>query len=148
MDWNLRYFDDWTVGESIETESHLMTEDRIMTFAEEFDPQPFHVDRAAAEASIYGGIIASGWHTGSVLMRLKTTLLGASSMGSPGGENFGWRAPVYPGDQLRLRSTVLEGKPSASKPDRGMVTYADELLNQDDQVVMTLNPVLMMKRRP
>jgi len=142
-----RYFDDWSEGEVFETESHLMTEERIRSFAEEFDPQPFHVDPEAAAVSIYGGIIASGWHTGSVLMRLMTTFLGESSMGSPGAENFRWLAPVRPGDRLRLRLTVLETKASESKPDRGVVRLRNEVLNQRGEVVMSMEPALFLKRR-
>jgi acyl dehydratase len=142
-----RYFDDWTEGEVFETESHLMTEKRIRSFAEEFDPQPFHIDPEAAAASIYGGIIASGWHTGSVLMRLMTSFLGESSMGSPGAENFRWLAPVRPGDQLRLRLTVLETITSESKPDRGILRLRNEVLNQRAEVVMSMEPALFVKRR-
>lgn len=142
-----RYFDDWTEGEVFETEPHLMTEERIRSFAEEFDPQPFHVDTEAAEASIYGGIIASGWHTGSVLMRQMTTFLGSSSMGSPGIEKLRWIAPVRPGDQLRLRLTVLEARASSSKPDRGIIRFFQEVLNQNDDVVMSVEPLIFLRRR-
>ncbi|MFW2380160.1 MAG: MaoC family dehydratase [Acidimicrobiales bacterium] len=142
-----RYFDDWSVGEVFETEAHEMTAERMIAFAEEFDPQPFHVDAEVAAESIYGGLIASGWHTGSVLMRLATTLLGPSSMGSPGVDNLRWLAPVRAGDQLRLRLTVLETRPSESKPDRGIIRLRHELLNQRDEVVMSLEPTLFMKRR-
>ena len=142
-----RFFDDWSEGEVFETESHLMTEARIRSFAEEFDPQPFHVDPAAAADSIYGGLIASGWHTGSVMMRLMTTLLGESSMGSPGADNFRWLAPVRPGDELRLRLTVLETKASESKPDRGVLRIRSEMLNQRDEIVMSMEPVLFLRRR-
>ena len=142
-----RYFDDWGQGEVFVSESHLMTEERIRSFAEEFDPQPFHVDPEAAAASIYGGIIASGWHTGSVMMRLMGTFLGESSMGSPGAEDFRWLAPVRPGDHLRLKLTVLETKASESKPDRGVIRFRNEMLNQRDEVVMSMDPALFVKRR-
>ncbi len=143
-----RYFDDWTVGEVFVSETHEMTADRIHSFAEEFDPQPFHVDEEAATASIYGGIIASGWHTGAVLMRLLTTFLGPSSMGSPGVDELRWRAPVRAGDQLRLRLTVDDVRASASKPDRGIVVFNEELINQNDDIVMSLVATLFMLRRP
>ncbi|NNF53619.1 MAG: MaoC family dehydratase [Acidimicrobiales bacterium] len=142
-----RYFDDWTEGEVYMSEPHLMTGERIRSFAEEFDPQPFHVDSDAAEASIYGGIIASGWHTGSVLMRLLSGYLGPSSMGSPGLDNLRWIAPVRPGDQLRLRLTVLETRASNSKPDRGIIRFFQELLNQSDDVVMSVEASIFMKRQ-
>lgn len=146
-DLSTRYFEDWTVGESFVSETHEMTAERIRSFAEEFDPQPFHVDEAAAAASIYGGIIASGWHTGSVLMRLLTTFLGPSSMGSPGVDELRWRAPVRAGDQLRLRLSVVDTRTSKSKPDRGVVVFDEELLNQRDEVVMSLRATLFMLRR-
>ncbi len=142
-----RYFDDWHEGEVFETDSHLMTEERIRSFAEEFDPQPFHVDPAAATASIYGGIIASGWHTGSVMMRLLTSLLGEASMGAPGLTNLRWSVPVRPGDRVRLRMTVLEVRASASKPDRGLLRSRNDLLNQHDEVVMSTEPTMFFKRR-
>lgn len=96
---------------------------------------------------MHGGIIASGWHTGSVLMRLMSSFLGESSMGSPGAENFRWLAPVRPGDQLRLRLTVLETKASESKPDRGILRLRNEVLNQRAEVVMSMEPALFVKRR-
>ncbi len=148
MDPRDRYFDDWSEGEVLETHSHLMTEERIRSFAEEFDPQPFHIDPEAATASIYGGIIASGWHTGSVLMKLFTTILGPSSLGSPGIDTLRWRAPVRGGDELRLRSTVVEVRPSASKPDRGIVVFSQEVVNQRDETVMSLTATLFVLRRP
>ncbi|MBT8241596.1 MAG: MaoC family dehydratase [Acidimicrobiia bacterium] len=142
-----RYFDDWSVGEVFETDPHEMTAERMMSFAQEFDPQPFHVDPDAAAESIYGGLIASGWHTGAVLMRLATTLLGPSSMGSPGVDNLRWPAPVRAGDQLRLRLTVLDSRISESKPDRGIIRLKQELLNQHSEVVMALESSLFMKRK-
>ncbi len=147
-DLQARYFEDWTVGESFISVSHEMTAERIRSFAEEFDPQPFHIDEEAAAKSIYGGIIASGWHTGSVLMRLLTTFLGPSSMGSPGVDELRWRAPVRAGDQLRLRLSVTDARASSSKPDRGLVFFDEELLNQRDEVVMSLSSTLFMARRP
>jgi acyl dehydratase len=143
-DW---YFDDWSVGDVFETDPHEMTAERMLSFAQEFDPQPFHIDQEAADASIYGGLIASGWHTGSVLMKLATTLLGPSSMGSPGVDKLRWHAPVRAGDQLRLRLTATETRASESKPDRGIVRLKQELINQRDEVVMSLEAALFMKRR-
>ncbi|MGI9610302.1 MAG: MaoC family dehydratase [Acidimicrobiia bacterium] len=142
-----RYFDDWSIGEVFETHAHEMTAERMLSFAEEFDPQPFHTDPQAASESIYGGLIASGWHTGSVLMRLATTLLGPSSMGSPGVDNLRWLGPVRAGDNLRLRLTVLDTRTSESKPDRGIIRLKQELLNQRDEAVMSLEATLFMKRR-
>lgn len=149
MELRDRWFDDYTAGEVFDVPGdRLMTEERIVSFAAEFDPQPFHTDPVAAAASIYGGLIASGWHTGSVLMSLLATTLGQASLGSPGGDALRWTAPVRPGDRLSLRVTVLDARPSSSKPDRGVLRYLNELRNQDGQVVMTLDSTMFLLRRP
>lgn len=148
MEISQRWFDDFAVGEIFETDWHEMTEARMIDFASEFDPQAFHVDPDAAADSIYGGLIASGWHTGSVLMRLLCTTLGPSSLGSPGCDKLRWSAPVRPGDRLRLRMTVLDMRPSSSKPDRGILVYGHELLNQDQVVVMSMESTMFLLRRP
>ena len=149
MELRDRWFDDYTVGEVIDVPGdHLLTEERIVDFAREFDPQRFHVDPEAAASSIYGGLIASGWHTGSVLMSLLATTLGPSSLGSPGCDALRWTAPVRPGDRLSLRITVLDARPSSSRPDRGTLRYGNELRNQDGEVVMTLESIMLLARRP
>ncbi|MDA3039719.1 MAG: MaoC family dehydratase [Actinomycetota bacterium] len=148
MELRERWFDDFEVGEEFEIGSHLMTQERIVSFAEEFDPQRFHVDVEAARETIYGGLIASGWHTGAVMMKLLATPLGPSSLGSPGGRELKWLAPVRPGDELRLRITVLDANPSTSKPDRGVVVYRNDVLNQRDQIVMSFESVMLLLRRP
>ncbi|MGH1493928.1 MAG: MaoC family dehydratase [Acidimicrobiales bacterium] len=147
MEISERWFDDFNVGEVFETESHEMTEQRILSFAQEFDPQTFHTDPVAAAESVFGGLIASGWHTGSVLMKLLTTTLGESSLGSPGCDKLRWVAPVRPGDVLSLKITVLDKRPSTSKPDRGLLVYGHELSNQNGEVVMTLESTMFMRRR-
>ena len=147
-DIRARWFEDWVVGEVIETDaSYTMDQDRIIEFAKEFDPQVFHTDPEAAKTTIYGGLIASGWHTGSVMMWLMTTLLGEASMGSPGCDELRWPAPVRPGDTLRLRLEVLETVPSKSKPDRGVVRVTQRVLNQRDEVVMSLSARMILERR-
>jgi acyl dehydratase len=135
-----RYFEDFEPGQVVELGSHLVTEAEIVEFAERWDPQPFHVDPEAAAGSIFGGLIASGWHTCALWMRLyvETTLDGAASMGSPGIEELRWLAPVRPGDTLQGRLTVLETTPSARRPDRGTVRIRGEMVNQDGVVVMTM----------
>ena len=142
-----RWFDDYSVGEVFELGDHLMTEERIVSFAEEFDPQVFHTDPVAANDSIYGGLIASGWHTGSVFMKLLASMLGPSSLGSPGCDLMRWVGPVRPGDRLRLRVTVADSRLSASKPDRGILIFTNEVLNQNDEPVMTLTSTMFMLRR-
>jgi acyl dehydratase len=134
------YFEDFEPGQVLELGSHLVTEDEIVSFAREFDPQPFHVDPDAAAESIFGGLIASGWHTNAMWMRLYVdSMLGrAASMGSPGVEELRWLAPVRPGDMLSGRLTVLEATPSERRPDRGTIRSRGEMVNQDGVVVMTM----------
>lgn len=142
-------FEDFTPGRVFELGSVDVSEDEIVEFARRFDPQPFHVDPAAAAATMFGGLIASGWHTCSMCMRLLVdALLGDStSLGSPGMEQIRWTAPVRPGDRLTARSKVLEARPSTSKPDRGTVTLLTEMTNQDGVVVMTMRGMGMYARR-
>jgi acyl dehydratase len=144
------FFDDFAVGESIELGSKSVSEEEIIRFAREFDPQPFHVDHAAAAASIFGGLVASGWHTASIAMRLMVDglLLRAASLGSPGLEQLRWVRPVRPGDTLSARVVVLEKRPSQSKPDRGTVKIRTEVFNQDGEQVMWMESFGMMARRP
>jgi len=149
MELSERWFDDYTVGEAIDVPGErLMTEERIISFAREFDPQRFHIDPEAAAGSIYGGLIASGWHTGSVMMSLLATTLGPSSLGSPGCDSLRWTAPVRPGDRLSLRIHVLDARPSSSRPDRGTLRYRNELSNQRGEIVMTLESIMLLLRRP
>lgn len=143
-----RWFDDYRAGEVFETTGHVMTEEAIIAFASEFDPQVFHTDPVAAVDTIYGGLIASGWHTASVMMKLLSTTLGPSSMGSSGGTELRWTAPVRPGDELRVRIHVLTTIPHPKKPDRGTVRCRDEVVNQDGTVVLIFTPDMLLKRRP
>lgn len=124
-----------------------MEQARIIDFGREFDPQVFHTDPDGAKDTIYGGLIASGWHTGSVMMRLLSDFLGPASMGSPGGDRLRWSAPVRPGDELHLRLTVLDAVPSSSKPDRGALHTRLEVVNQDSVVVMSMDATLLQRRR-
>ena len=134
------FFEDFVPGQAYELGSRTVTEGEIVAFAREWDPQPFHVDPETARESVFGGLIASGWHTGAVWMRLYVhSLLGsAASMGSPGIEELRWLAPVRPGDTLSGRLTVLETTPSSSRPDRGTVRIRGELVNQDGVTVMAM----------
>jgi acyl dehydratase len=146
----VRYWDDIKEGEVVELGSRTLDKERMLAFAREFDPQPFHTDEKAAEASIWGGLIASGWLTGSTLMRLfyDGFLKDTASMGSPGIDELRWLKPVRPGDTLSARLTVLETAASRSKPDRGIVRSLMEVLNQHDEVVMTTKGVNFFRRRP
>jgi acyl dehydratase len=146
----VRYWDDIKEGEVVELGSRTLDKERMVAFAREFDPQPFHTDEKAAEASIWGGLIASGWLTGSVLMRIfyDGFLKDTASMGSPGLDELRWLKPVRPGDTLTVRLTVLETAASRSKPDRGIVRSLMEVLNQHGEIVMTTKGVNFFKRRP
>lgn len=134
------FFEDFAPGQAYELGSRTVTEEEIVAFARQFDPQPFHLDPEAASESVFGGLIASGWHTGALWMRLYVDSLlgGAASMGSPGIEELRWLAPVRPGDTLAGRLTVLEVSPSSSRPDRGTVRIRGEMVNQDGVTVMAM----------
>jgi acyl dehydratase len=146
----MRYLEDFQPGEVIELGQHTITKESILAFAREFDPQIFHLDDEAAKDTIYGGLIASGWHTGSLTMRLlydglvKNTI----SFGSPGIDELRWLKPVRPGDTLSARLTVLEVIPSRSKPDRGILRSLMEMRNQHGEVVLTIKGLGMFGRRP
>jgi acyl dehydratase len=146
----VRYWDDIKEGDVIELGSQTLDKERMVAFAREFDPQPFHTDEKAAEASIYGGLIASGWLTGSTLMRLfyEGFLKDTASMGSPGIDELRWLKPVRPGDTLSARLIMLETTASRSKPDRGIVHSLMEVRNQHGEIVMTTKGVNFFKRRP
>lgn len=144
------YFEDFTIGRVFDSGTRQLSEQDILGFASEYDPQYFHTDPEAAKQSIFGGLIASGWQTVGVCMRLMcdSYLLESSSMGSPGVDAVRWVKPVYPGDTLRMRATVIAAKPSSSKPDRGMATMRCDVFNQKDELVMHMQGVQMMGRRP
>ncbi|AGH84511.1 MaoC family dehydratase [Ralstonia nicotianae] len=144
------YFDDFQVGQTMEMGTYAVTEDEILTFARQYDPQPFHVDPEAARRSIYGGLISSGWMTCAVMMRLmvQNFLSKSSSMGSPGVDEIRWLRPVYPGDTLSVSSTCLEVRPSQSKPDRGVAINRWEARNQHGELVCTLVGMGLFGRRP
>ena len=133
-------FDEFEPGQVLELGSVTVTEDEIVAFARQFDPQPFHTDSEAAKDSVFGGLIASGWHTGAMWMRLYVdSMLGsASAQGSPGIEELRWLAPVRPGDTLDGRLTVLETTPSERRPDRGTIRIRGEMVNQDGVTVLSM----------
>jgi acyl dehydratase len=144
------YFEDFPPGDVRESPPRAVTRDEIVAFAQHFDPQPFHIDDAAAERTIYRGLLASGWHTCAIYMRLMwdTFLKDTASLGSPGVDEIRWLKPVRPGDTLRARFTVVEAIPSRSKPDRGIVRSLSEVFNQHGDVVMTMRGLGMFARRP
>ena len=147
MTW---YFEDFEVGKNYEVGSRLISEEEIIVFAKQFDPQPFHIDPEAAKASHFGGIVASGWHTCSLIMRqmVDGMLHDSSSMGSPGVDEIRWLKPVRGGDTLNISSRVLEARPSGSKLDRGVVVTQWEARNQHGELVATVKGMGMYGRRP
>ena len=144
------YFEDFAVGTRVEVGSVTVSEAEIIDFATRFDPQPFHVDHDAAAKSMFGGIIASGWHTCSMMMRLMVDgyLGDSSSLGSPGVDEVRWLKPVRAGDVLTVSSTVLESVASTSRPDRGVVFTQWEATNQRGELVATIKGRGMFLRRP
>jgi acyl dehydratase len=144
------YFEDFIPGSVIPLGQRTVTEEEIIHFAQQFDPQSFHVDKDAAKASIFGGVIASGWHTCSMIMRMVVDgfIADSSSMGSPGVDEVRWILPVRPGDTLTVSAETVSVKPSTSKPDRGVVNTVWKAVNQDGQLVCTINGMGMFGRRP
>ncbi len=143
------YWEDLQPGSVQELGSVSLTAQEIKDFATQFDPQPFHVDEAAGRRSIYGDLCASGWHTCALMMRLTVDnfLSQSSSMGSPGVENLRWLKPVYPGDTLFLRQTILESRPLRKRLDLGLVRSSSELFNQDSEKVLHMEGYGMFGRR-
>jgi acyl dehydratase len=143
------HFDDFAPGQVYLLGRRTLTHDEIVAFAREWDPQPFHLDEQAAAASIYGGLIASGWHTVCVFMRLFADglLNRSAAMGSPGVDEVRWLRPVRPGDTLEARIEVLEVRPSRSKPDRGIVRLRSAVINQHQEEVLNFIANVMFRRR-
>jgi acyl dehydratase len=145
-----RYFEDYPEGAVFTGGPIAVSEADILDFARRYDPQPMHVDRVAADAGPFGGLIASGWHTGALMMQLFVAhfLPPGSGLASPGLDELRWLKPVRPGDRLSLKVTVLGARASRSKPGQGVLTSFVEVLNQDGEAVMTLKPISLMRRRP
>ena len=143
-----RFFEDYTVGATYDCGSFTMTEDGIIAFARRYDPQAMHVDRALAAAGPFGGIIASGWHTVGLSMRLMVeNFLPHDGLAAPGIDELRWPRPVRPGDTLTVRITITDARRSRSKPDRGVVHGLMQAVNQDNEVVMSLRPISLMRVR-
>ncbi len=147
IDW---YFEDFFPGQDIDLGTRAVTEEEIIAFASAYDPQPFHVDREAASHSIYGGVIASGWHTCGMMMRMVVDglLAKSTSMGSPGLDSVRWLAPVRAGDTLNVHYQTTQVKASNSKPDRGVVWSKWVAINQHGETVCTVEGMGMFRRRP
>ena len=149
----VRYLEDHKVGEIAEFGRYEVTEAEMLEFARDFDDQPFHTDPEAAKHTIFGGLIASGWHTCAMMMRMVcdnrlSEDAGAATMGSPGFDDLKWLQPVRPGDILSVRSEVIEVEPSRSKPDRGHIRLHSQIRKQDGTVVMEMKNLAIVRRRP
>lgn len=143
------YFEDIEVGETAEFGHYEVSRDEIVEFAENYDPQPFHIDEAAAEESMFGGLIASGWHTASMCMRMlvENYIDAETSMGARGVDELRWHEPVRPGDVLSVRTEILEKRPSGD-PRRGHVKIRVEGINDDDETIISFISLGMIARRP
>jgi len=146
---NQRFFEDIKADQVYEFGTITVSEKDIIDFARQFDPQDFHLDPAKAASSLFGGIVASGWHTTAVVMRLYVDhyLSHVANLGSPGVEDIRWPNPLRPGDTLRIRVTILEARPSRSKPDRGIVRVHVEAINQTNNLVLSMIGVSFVGRR-
>jgi acyl dehydratase len=144
-----RYFEDYVTGAVHEFGCITLEEQEILDFGKRFVPLSYHTDPELAKKSIYGRLIASGWHTAALMMRLYTDhyLSKVANLGSPGGDELRWDKPVFPGDDLSIRVTVLETRRSESKPDRGIVRSFIEVLNQKREVVMSVKMVNFVRSR-
>jgi len=145
----LLYFEDFPAGQVAEYGDRLVTAEEIVAFARAWDPQPFHLDEEAAKHSQAGGLIASGWHTGVMLMRMNCDefLLRAASEGAPSAEEIKWLRPVGPGDRLSVRRIVVSARPSRSRPEIGVVEFRFEVINQHREIVMTQHNFSFLRRR-
>lgn len=144
-----RYFEDYVAGSVHEFGPIAVEYDEVINFGKRFVPLTYHTDPELAKESIYGGLIASGWHTAGLMMRLYTDnyLSKVANLGSPGVDELRWEKPVYPSDELSIRVTVLETRLSQSKPDRGIVRSFVEVLNQHRDVAMSLKMVNFVRCR-
>lgn len=144
-----RYFEDYVPGSVHEFGSVVVDEEEVLDFGKRYVPLPYHIDKEAAKKSIYGGLIASGWHTAAVMMRLYTDnyLSKVANLGSPGCDEMRWDKPVFPGDELSVRVTVLDARVSQSKPDRGIVRSFVEVFNQKREVAMSLKMFNFVRTR-
>jgi acyl dehydratase len=144
------YWEDFTIGQVTEYGNREVTEEEIVEYATDFDPQPFHIDKEAAQNHFFGGIIASGWHTGAMCMRMMVDgyLHNAASMGSPGIEQLRWKKPVRPGETLHIKMEVLDHSLPKSKPELGFIKFSHTVYNQDNEVKMIMISSGMFLKRP
>ena len=145
------YYEDLSVGQGFLSRAEAIGRDRIVAFAQEFDPQPQHLDEDAARGSMFGELVASGWHTAALTMRLQLDcVVGRFPGGSLGAQidTLAWLRPVRPGDLLRAKVEVMQMRPSRSRPDRGLVTFRTTTLNQREEPVQVMTASVLVPRRP
>ena len=144
----MRYFEDVDVGSTAAFGTYEVTKAEIIEFAEKYDPQPFHTDEAAAADSVFGGLVASGWHTMAMCMRMLTEHPDPlAALAGVGADNIRWRRPVRPGDTLHLRTEILDKRPAPNRDDGGYVTTGFECVNQNDETVATYEATALVERR-
>ena len=143
------FFEDFEVGTTEEFGEYLVTEEEILEFASKYDPQAFHLSDEAAKATLFGGLCASGWHTCAIAMRMLVDNMPESnkSLGSPGIDELRWTRPVFPGDTLRVKTTVLSKTNSRSRPDLGSLQMQNEVFNQKNELVMSNKPIVIYRKR-
>ena len=145
-----RYFEDYVVGQKFGSGTVTVTAERIKSFAREFDPQPFHTDEEAAKKTFFGGLVASGWHTAAMSMRLfvESDITPEGGSIGAGGSDLSWPRPTRPGDVLRVESEILDLRPSRSRPDIGIMRVKLTTYNQNNEVVQIAHPTMIVPRRP
>ena len=146
----MAWFDDFAVGQTFSTAGLTVSEAAILDFALVYDPQPMHLDAPAATAGPFGGLIASGFQTLSLSFSLffRLGIVSESNLGSPGLDELRWKRPLRPGDTIRVVADVVAIKPSTSKPDRGVVTMRHDTFNQNDELILSVTGMHMLRRRP
>jgi acyl dehydratase len=144
------YWEDFEAGQSIMTPSYTISEKEIIEFAKQYDPQRFHVDQEEAQNTIFKGLIASGWQTASLMMKMvcDAFIINSSSQGSPGLDSLKWLKPVRPGDVLRTKVEILETRPMNSKPNLGLIRTRWTCLNQHDEITTEIESWAMYGKRP
>ena len=145
----MKYWEDIKVGDTASLGTYTVTEDEILAFAKKYDPQPFHLDRESAKRSIFGGLIASGWHSCAIMMRMSVEHMRReplAGVGSPGIDSCRWLKPVRPGDTLTVRTEITDSWPSKSKP-LGFIRRRADMLNQHGEIVLTVIGVGMFRKR-
>lgn len=144
----MRFYEDISVGDVYRSEEYRITDSEIVEFGEKYDPQPFHTDEEAAANSVFGGLVASGWQTAAICMRLHVqSSEDTATLAGLGVDDLRWHRPLRPDDTLRLRSEVVEKRPSESDPGRGLVTTRHEGLNQNDDLVISYEATALVRRR-